>query len=131
MLSEPEWLTFDEVVELNRLAVDDTGEPHGFIDKGVAESALESCRNRYLYGEPGDVIDFACMLMMSFARSQGFRQGNKRTGFLAAQMFLDANGYSLDMPDHTWIADMVIAAIKDHAFEDAVRAGIRAHVRRV
>lgn len=129
MLNEPEWLTFDEVVELNALAVGNTGEPHGFINRGVAESALHSCRNRYLYEDEVDIIDLACILMMAFARSQGFSQGNKRTGFLAAQMFLDINGYVLDMPDHTWIADMVIAAIGDQNFETAVKAGVRAHVR--
>ena len=129
MLNEPEWLTFDEVIELNALAVEDTGEPHGFIDRGAAESALASCRNRHLYEDEVDIIDLACILMMAFARSQGFSQGNKRTGFLAAQMFLDINGYVLDMPDRTWIADMIIAAIDDRDFEPAVRAGVRAHVR--
>lgn len=127
MLSEPEWLTFDEVIELNRLAVHDSSEPHGFIDRGVAEGALDRCRNRYLYGEQGDVITFACILMMSFSRSQGFRQGNKRTGFLAAQMFLNANGYILDMPDLEWFADMIITAVKNHRLDDAIQAVLRAY----
>lgn len=129
MRNEPSWLTFDEVVRLNQRAVGRTKEPHGFINRGSAESALDSCRNRYLYDGSEDVIDLACIILMAFSRSQGFLQGNKRTGFLAAYLFLDRNGFALNMPDRREIAELVKAAIHDRRLEPAVWAILRAHIQ--
>ena len=57
-------------------------------------------------------------LMMAVAWAHPFEQGNKRTGFIAAYIFLDANGWLLDIPDFEEIAEQIKAAIDDPSLED-------------
>lgn len=128
MLNEPVWLTIEDVVEYNMLVVEATGEPHRVRDRGLIESAVDSCRNHHAYSTTDDIVDLACTLMLGIARNHGFAQGNKRTGFVAAQAFLEINGYFLNLPDRTWLAELLIAAITDPAFEPAMRVCLRAHV---
>ena len=56
--------------------------------------------------------------MMAVVWAHPFEQGNKRTGFAAAEIFLDANGWLLDIPDFEDIAEEIIAAAEDHSLED-------------
>jgi death on curing protein len=55
--------------------------------------------------------------MMAVAWAHPFEQGNKRTGFIAATIFLDTNGWYLDIPDFEDIADLIIEAVENPAAE--------------
>jgi hypothetical protein len=44
-VSGPSWIEADELVEFNRLAVEDTGEPFGLIDAGLLESSIHRPRH--------------------------------------------------------------------------------------
>ena len=114
-------------MELNQLAVADTDEPYQLRDRGLLESAVDNCRNHYGYGN-NDLIDLACTLMLSVAKNHPFEQGNKRTGFLAAQAFLRLNGYTWRVPNRQWVADLFIAALSDSDAEHVLRVGIRLFV---
>lgn len=59
----------------------------------------------------------AVRLMMAVVWAHPFEQGNKRTGFAAAEIFLDANGWLLDIPDFEDIADLIIDAAEDDSLE--------------
>lgn len=66
--------------------------------------------------------------MMAVAWGHPFKQGNKRTGFAAAQIFLETNGWLLDIGDWTEIADQIIACIEDGNLEADLVEIFRGHL---
>lgn len=112
-LSEPRWLEPTDIVELNRIVVSATGEPHQLLDYGLLDSACWRPRNLHFYDRVDDAWSLAVELLFGIARNHAFEQGNKRTAFEAAIVFLELNGYALDMPDTEIIAELIIAAIVD------------------
>ena len=58
------------------------------------ESALARPVNLALYGNP-DAADLAAAYAFGLARNHGFVDGNKRTAWIAARLFLAINGFRL------------------------------------
>lgn len=114
---EPDWLTADDLEQLNRRIVDGSGEPFGVLKPHELESAPARPRQLYHYEEVEDVAALAVRLMMAVVWAHPFEQGNKRTGFAAAEIFLDANGYLLDIPDFEDIAELIIDAAEEQSQE--------------
>jgi death on curing protein len=87
-------LTFGEIVDLHG-SILESGEPVG-VDNGRVESIL-GC----IQGGVGDelyhptVTEAAAAYLFYFARNQSFDQGNKRTGVIACDIFLELNGSPL------------------------------------
>ena len=118
MASEPLWLTAEHLEELNHRIVSDSGEPFGILKPHELASAPTRPRQLYHYDEVEDLAVLAVRLMMAIVWAHPFEQGNKRTGFAAAEIFLDANGWLLDIPDFEDIAEMIIEATEDKSLED-------------
>ena len=66
-------------------------------DAGKLASALQRPVNLWHYDGEDDAVVLAVSLLLAIARSHSFEQGNKRTGFLAALFFLNANGFIVDI----------------------------------
>ena len=62
-------------------------------DSGLLESALHRPENAHAYGER-DIFILASALGGGIIKNHPFLDGNKRTGFLAAALFLECNGQS-------------------------------------
>lgn len=120
MASEPEWLTADDLERLNHRIVEATEEPFGVLKKHELKSAPARPRQLFHYDEVQDIAALAVRLMMAVVWAHPFEQGNKRTGFAAAEIFLDANGWLLDIPDFEDIAELIIAAAEDHSLEEEI-----------
>lgn len=94
------FLDFDRIVQLNRLAVKTFGGSDGVRDKGLIESAIyqpqASIGEQYLHET---IYQMAAAYYYHISESQGFSDGNKRTGFLALFAFLKLNGCDLTIPD--------------------------------
>jgi death on curing protein len=86
------------LLALHAQQVERFGGAHGVIDENVVLSALGRPVNRWAYDESADLADLAASYLVGFARSQGFRDGNKRTGLSTALVFLGLNGVTLDVP---------------------------------
>ncbi len=71
------------------------GGAHGVLDSNVVLSALARPRQHWSYDESADLADFAAAYLVGFARSQGFSDGNKRTGLACALVFLALKGAAL------------------------------------
>ncbi len=67
------------------------------LDQNVVLSALAPPRQRWSYDESADLADFAAAYLVGFARSQGFNDGNKRTGLACALVFVALNGNALQV----------------------------------
>jgi prophage maintenance system killer protein len=64
------------------------------------------------------IAALAVRLMMAVVWAHPFEQENKRTGFAAAEIFCDANGWILDIPDFENIAEFIIDAAEHPELEE-------------
>lgn len=96
--TEPRWISEAMLLALHAQQIERFGGAHGVIDQNVVLSALARPQHRWHYDESTDAADLAASYLVGFARSQGFRDGNKRTGLSTALVFLGLNGMMLDVP---------------------------------
>jgi death-on-curing protein len=89
-MSEIVWVVrqIAEAVHDRQLA--EHGGGAGVRDIGALESALARPQNLLLYGEP-DLPDMAAAYAFGIARNHPFVDGNKRTAWVAARLFLRLN----------------------------------------
>ena len=91
------YLTAQQVLFLHARLVAETGGSHGVRDINLLLSAVgrpqASFDDQDLYP---DLFIKAAALMDSLIRNHPFVDGNKRTGILAAALFLRINGYRLN-----------------------------------
>ena len=71
------------------------GGADGICDLKIIESALARPLNLATYGNP-DAADLAAAYAHGLAGTQGFIDGNKRTAWVTARLFLADNGQRLD-----------------------------------
>ena len=95
---EPRWITEAMLLGVHAQQIERYGGAHGILDQNVVRSALARPIHRWAYDEDADVADLAAAYLVGFARSQGFNDGNKRTGLAAALVFLSLNGHALHVP---------------------------------
>lgn len=95
MRNEPNWLPLNEVIAINRATVLITREPFQILDMGLVESGLYKAQHHWEYNR-SDTAVLAVQLFLGIAQNHGFEQGNKRTAWAAALMFLEINGYELN-----------------------------------
>jgi death-on-curing protein len=94
---EPEFLDIEDVVELHALQLARFGGADGLRDQGLLESAL--AQPRATFGGVfvhDDLFAMAAAYLFHIVQNHPFVDGNKRTGLLAALVFLDLNGICLD-----------------------------------
>jgi death on curing protein len=120
----------EAVLAVNRDAVSKTGENHRLRDGPLLESALRKPENHWSYGGEDDVVILAVQLLSGIAQNHCFEQGNKRTAFIAAVMFLKANGYNLTVPDGEvplgrWIEMMITKGLTIEQFTDLIRPFVK------
>ncbi|MDO9050513.1 MAG: type II toxin-antitoxin system death-on-curing family toxin [Methylotenera sp.] len=84
----------------------------GVRDIGMFESALSRAPNLAAYGEP-DFAELAAAYGFGLAKNHPFLDGNKRTAFVAVELFLRLNGYVLSADDSTCILTMLALAAGD------------------
>lgn len=112
MASEPVWLPPAVLVDVNRQECLKVGHLCGVRDLGLLESACEKPKMLWYYEAQEDVLSLALALMFGIARNHPFLDGNKRTAFAAADMFLQANGYELPaILDSVALADLFVSVI--------------------
>lgn len=66
------------------------------------------------------MVALAVSLLLGIGRNHPFGQGNKRTAFEAADVFLKLNGYELKLPNTADAADLIADVITGSAEEEAL-----------
>jgi len=121
------WVWIDPAVLLavHEEQLTEHGGGPGIRDLGLFESALARPRNLALYGEP-DAAALAAAYCFGIARNHPFVDGNKRTAFVALELFLGLNGLELTADDAGCVLTMldVAAGAIDEA---ALAAWLRTH----
>ena len=86
------WLLEGVVMAIHDEQIAEHGGITGVRDAVLLFSALERPKNQAHYGKPS-VFDLAAAYAYGIIRNHPFADGNKRTGFLAAYVFLHSNGW--------------------------------------
>ena len=89
------WIGFEVVRAIHERQIDEHGGADGIRDLGVIESALARPINLASYADP-DAADLAAAYAFGLAKNHGFVDGNKRTGWVAARLFLADNDYRIE-----------------------------------
>ena len=93
---EPRWTTEEILFVIHAQQVERYGGSHGVLDRNVVLGALHRPINRWAYEDSVDFADLAASYVVAFAGSQGFNDGNKRTGLACALVFLGLNSVSFE-----------------------------------
>nr|WP_255656596.1 type II toxin-antitoxin system death-on-curing family toxin [Lysobacter lactosilyticus] len=81
----------------------------GTRDEGAVEAAIARPRTLAEYGQP-DVFDLAASYAWGILRNHGFVDGNKRTAWIAARLFLADNGARLSFDKADAVRTVELAA---------------------
>ena len=111
MNPEPEFLTVEDVLQIHDEQLTAYGGAPGIRDLSLLESAVAvpqaSFGEAYLHE---DLAHMAAAYAFHIAQNQPFLDGNKRTGLVAALVFLDLNGSTtLDPEEKLYDAMIAIA----------------------
>jgi death-on-curing protein len=104
------------------------GGLHGVRDAKLVDAALNRARNLWGYNNASDVADLAAMYLVGFAGSQGFNDGNKRTGVACALVFLAINGVSVDRIGPARLLEITMKVATGQAKPDEVSDFFRAEL---
>jgi len=93
-VSQIEWLTLDDILQIHNDQIERYGGLKGLRDMGALEGCLARPRNLSVYSTP-DIFDLAAGYSFGIAKNHCFIDGNKRTALVAAAVFLLDNEFLL------------------------------------
>jgi len=93
-MKEWRWIAPEVVYAIHDRQLSEHSGGQGLRDPGALESALARPMNLAAYGEP-DAAALAAAYAFGIVRNHAFVDGNKRTGWVVARLFLADNGRRL------------------------------------
>jgi death-on-curing protein len=94
-VKEPQWVLPEVVSMLHEQSLAEHGGTVGIRDQGLLDSALGKPLNLFAYSKPS-LFDLAASYAFGLVKNHPFLDGNKRTGFVTAIVFLECNGYRFE-----------------------------------
>ena len=119
------WLDADVLRAVHEEQLAEHGGATGTRDDRLLESALARPKNVAGYGDP-DSADPAAAYGIGIARNHPFIDGNKRTAFVAVELFLDLNGFELTAGDSDCVL-MTLAVAAGQMDEPTFACWLRQH----
>lgn len=107
--TEPQWLDARLALAIHDRQIAEHGGGVGVRDAGMLDSALARPMNSWAYGED-DLAALAAAYAFGVARNHPFVDGNKRTAWVLARLFLAINGQALRFEAADAIAAMLALA---------------------
>jgi death on curing protein len=92
------WVRADVAMAIHDEQLREHGGLAGVRDEGLLHSALARPENLAVYGDP-DAAALAAAYAFGIARNHPFSDGNKRTAYVVAELFLALNGWVLTASD--------------------------------
>ena len=120
------WVALEIVYAIHDRQLSEHGGGQGVRDQGAIESALARPLNLAAYGNP-DASALAAAYAFGLARNHGFVDGNKRTAWVIARLFLADNDVRLayDKADAVRLVEGLAAGRID---EEALAAWFRERI---
>jgi len=126
----PVFLNLAEVLEIHRDQIERYGGQPGIRDLGLLQSALAmpaaGFGGRYLHE---DLFEMAAAYLFHIARNHPFVDGNKRTGAVAALVFLSLNDIEIEAEEDSF-EQTVSAVVEGKSGKADVAAFLREHRQR-
>ncbi len=94
-MKEPVWITTEIITAIQEDVLARFGGLAGLRDAGLLESALHPPQQSFHYGAPS-LFELAAAYAAGVIHNHPFLDGNKRAGFMAAYVFLGANGWEIE-----------------------------------
>ncbi|MGH7585621.1 MAG: type II toxin-antitoxin system death-on-curing family toxin [Gemmatimonadales bacterium] len=114
-----------DAVHLDQLR--EHGGLSGVREENTLEAALARPRQRWQYEPQSDVATLAAAYGWGLVTSRPYRDGNKRTAFLAMVIFLGLNDADLDATQEEVVTTM-LAAAAGQLTETQLGDWVRAHL---
>ncbi len=109
-MKEPLWITGEVILAVQEELLARFGGLEGLRDEGLLDSALNRPKHLFHYGKPS-LFNLAAEYALGIVKNHPFLDGNKRAGFMAAYIFLGANGQDLEAPEaETVLRTLALAA---------------------
>ena len=103
------WIDPRAILAIHDEQLAEHGGAAGVRDHGLLESALARPANLAAYEKP-DVAALAASYAVALAKNHPFVDGNKRTAFVALELFLALNGFELVANDVDCVLTMLAVA---------------------
>jgi death-on-curing protein len=126
-VSDFRFLELDLILAIHDLQLAQHGGAVGLRDHGPQESALGRPLNLAAHDPEADVAAIAAAYAFGIAANHPFVDGNKRTAYVAMELFLLDNGAMLTASDEESLLAMLALASGDMS-EQAFAAWIRSHL---
>lgn len=121
------WLDRSVMLAVHEEQLAEHGGASGVRDEGMFDSAMSRPQNLAAYREP-DVAALAASYGFGLARKHPFVDGNKRTAFVAVELFLWLNGQQLTADHANCVLTMLALASGDMP-EEAFAQWLREHLQ--
>ena len=117
-----EFLTIDDIFESHRGQIANYGGGDGLHDIGLLESAVAQPQSMF-NGEflHKSIFEMAAAYLFHLVQNHPFVDGNKRVGLEAALLFLELNGFSLEVEDGMLI-DLVLRTAEGKSDKSEIAA---------
>lgn len=115
---EPMWITKEECLAFHNELLSWFGGLEGIRDEGMLDSALNRPRQLYHYEKPS-YFQMAAAYASGLVKNHPFLDGNKRSGLMAAALFLETNGYSFQAPEEEAVImtrDLAAGEVEEAAY---------------
>lgn len=123
--------TVDDVIEMHARIIDaappDVPRIHGVLYAGAIDAAIERARWGP-FSSGGGLAERAALIIRGIAQDHPFADGNKRTAFELADIFLRRNGLAL-VGEPEDIVNFMLTVAKGEMELDAISTWITAHAR--
>lgn len=124
--AEPVWLDGEIALAIHDRQLAEHGGGRGVRDSGALDSALARPVNRWTHGED-DRVRLAAACAFGIVRNHPFADGNKRTAWVMARLFLKLNGVEIAFSPEDAIR-VVVALAAGELDEDALADWFRQRV---
>jgi len=128
-MTEPHWLGERIIHAVHNVQLVRHGGAGGTRDVGLLESALARPRNLFAYGET-DLCTLAAAYAAGIVRNHPFVDGNKRSAFISAALFLQINGSRVIAPEAEAVV-MTLGLASGELPEEGYAAWLRDRTERI
>ena len=123
------WLGVEITKAIHEEQLSEHGGATGLRDEGALLSALARPQNLASHGEPNGA-SLAAAYAFGIARNHPFVDGNKRTAWVLARLFLELNDFTLEYGQADAVMKMLALAAGEIS-EDELAAWLRERLKRV
>lgn len=129
MTMQPIFLSLARVIDIHQNSIETYGGSPGVRDMGLLQSAISQPQMQFsgAYLHDG-LAAMAGAYLYHLVKNHPFVDGNKRTGAMAAFIFLDLNDIELTATEEEY-TELVLSVAAGNADKNQVIAFFRGHIR--